>query len=274
MIEDHYKTKILPAGAHLKTADRSAMSSLGKATLHLHIANFKFSHKFIICDKPPDKDILFDIDIQKRYSQSYSWDVDKQLFIQRESSFLTYTRNSEQQHNIAVVKSALKIPLRHNGIIPVTIKGHNLKAPVGYFISNQHINKRLDLSIHVIDGIYNIKDRLTLHIFVANYTNKHITFNKGQCIGHIDPSIEHMPQTAINSLTTQKILDEQVQPDIFTPPIHTLLDDVRKSLNQLLETFESHFTQDEKVLEPLISLKCKVTWVIHNLSCRGHTPLL
>ena len=138
-------------------------------------------------------DILFAIDMQKRYSLSYSWDADKQLFIQREGSFLTYTRNCEQQHNIAVVKCPLKITPRHNGIIPVTIKGHNLKAPVGYFISNEHINRRLDPSIYLIDGIYNIKDRLTLHILVANYTNKHVTFNKGQCIGHIEPSIDHMP---------------------------------------------------------------------------------
>ena len=44
MIEDHYKTKTLPAAIHLKTANGSAMSSLGKATLNLQIANFKFSH--------------------------------------------------------------------------------------------------------------------------------------------------------------------------------------------------------------------------------------
>ena len=40
MIEDCYKTKILPAAVHLKTTDGSSMSSLGMATLHLHIANF------------------------------------------------------------------------------------------------------------------------------------------------------------------------------------------------------------------------------------------
>ena len=86
-----------------------------------------FSHTFIICDKLPDTDVLFGIDIQKRYSVLYSRDVDKQLLIQREGSFLTYTSNCEQQHNIAVVKSPLKIPPKHNGIIPVTIKGHHLK---------------------------------------------------------------------------------------------------------------------------------------------------
>ena len=82
MIEDQYKTKILPAEVHLKTVNDSVMSSLGKAILYLHIANFKFSHTFIICDKLLDTDILFGIDIQRgKYSLSYSWDVDKQLFI-------------------------------------------------------------------------------------------------------------------------------------------------------------------------------------------------
>ena len=163
----------------------------------------------------------------------------------REGSFLTYTRNCEQQHNFAVVKSPMEMLPRHNGIIPVTIKGHNLKTPVGHFISDQHINRKFDPNIHVLDGIYNITDKSTLHILVANQTNNHVTFNKGQCIGHIDPFIDHMPQTAINSLTTQRMLDKHVQPDSFTPPLNTLLDVVRKSLNQQVETFKSQFAQDE-----------------------------
>ena len=105
MIEDHYKTKILPAALHLKTADGSSMSSLGKATLHLCTPNFKFAHTFMICDNLPDMDILVCIDIKKRYSPSCSWDFNKQLFIQREGSVLTYSRNCEQQHNITVVTS-------------------------------------------------------------------------------------------------------------------------------------------------------------------------
>ena len=86
------------------------------------------------------------------------------------TTFLTYTRNCEQQHNIAVVKSTFKIPPRHNVIIPIMIKGHDLKAHIEYFISNQHANKGLDPNIHATDAIYNIKDRSTFHILVANYT--------------------------------------------------------------------------------------------------------
>ena len=72
MTEDCYKTKALPAAVHLKTADGSSMSSVGKATLHLCIARFKLSHIFIICDKLPETDTIFSIDIQKKYSLLYS----------------------------------------------------------------------------------------------------------------------------------------------------------------------------------------------------------
>ena len=215
IIENCYKAKILPAAVNLKTADGSSMSSLGKAMLHLHTANFKFSHTLIMCDKLPDT--LYQ-DLQ------------------------TATLHCSNE-------ISLKKPPRHNSIIPITIKGHNLKAPVRYFISNQHINRTLDPSFHVIDGIYNIKDKLTLHVLVANYTNKCITFNKGQCIGHTETSIDHMPQTSLNNLTTQKMINKHSQPDSFTHPLHTLLCDVRKSLNQLLETFKLQFAQDETSTE-------------------------
>ena len=94
---------------------------------------------------------------------------------------------------------------------------------MAHFISNQHTNKGLDPNIYVIDGIYNIKGRSTLYILVVNYTNSHDTFNKGQYIGHMEPPIDHVPQTPVNSIITQKMIDEHVQPDAFTPPIHTLL---------------------------------------------------
>ena len=41
------------------------------------------------------------------------------------------------------------------------------------------------------------------------------------------------------------MIDEYVQPDSFTPLLHTLPDDVRKSLNQFLEIFKSQFAQDD-----------------------------
>ena len=115
----YYKTSILPIAIHLKTADGSAMSSMGKVMLHLDIADFKFSHTFIICDKLPETDFLFGVDLHKRYLLSYCWDPDRQLFIQREGTCWTYTRNSKQCQNIVVIKSTLKILPRYNGNIPI-----------------------------------------------------------------------------------------------------------------------------------------------------------
>ena len=188
---------------------------------------------------------------------------------------MTYARNGAQQHNIIVVRSTLKIPPRHNGIIPITKKGCNLKVPVGYFISNQYSSRALNPNIHVIDVIYNIKGRLTLHMFVANYTNKHVTFNKGQCIGHIEPSIDHMPQTSINSLTTQKMIDEHVQPDTFTPPLHILPGNVRKHHSfKCWRNLNSNLCRMKQVLAQHISQKYKLKQVTQNRSCRGYTTSL
>ena len=129
MIEDHYKTLILSATLNLWTADGSPMSSMGKATLHLWIEDFKFSHTFVICDKLPEADFLFRIDIQQLYSLSYCWDSDRHLFIQREGSFLTYTRNKEDLHNSTSQIYAEDYP-RHNGAVPIKFRGHNLQDQV------------------------------------------------------------------------------------------------------------------------------------------------
>ena len=42
-------------------------------TLHLRITDFKFTHNFIVCDRLPDTEIMFGIDIQKKLLQSYAW---------------------------------------------------------------------------------------------------------------------------------------------------------------------------------------------------------
>ena len=44
------------------------MTALGMTALHLRIAEFKFTHNFVICDRLPDTEIIFGIDIQKVFS--------------------------------------------------------------------------------------------------------------------------------------------------------------------------------------------------------------
>ena len=59
----------------------------------------------------------------------------------RRKVFLTYTRHCEQKANVIILKSTLKIPPRHNGIIPMKIKGHTIKGHMAYFISDQDSKK-------------------------------------------------------------------------------------------------------------------------------------
>ena len=58
-IEDCYKTCIQPTTAKLNTADGSPMSAIGTMALHLRIAEFKFTHNFIICDQLPEMELIF-----------------------------------------------------------------------------------------------------------------------------------------------------------------------------------------------------------------------
>ena len=136
------------------TADGSPMTALGMTALQLRIADFKFTHNFIICDRLPDTEILFGIDIQKKISLSYVWDKEKNCYIQKGGRFLTYTRNCEQKATIGIVKTTLKIPPRHNGIVPIKIKGH-----MAYFVSDQDSTKGKDPIINIINGIHNIKGK-------------------------------------------------------------------------------------------------------------------
>ena len=141
MIEDHYRTSVTPTAIQLRTADRSPMSFMGKANLHLWIADFKFSHGFIICNRLPETDFLFGTDLQKWYSLPYYWDSDRQLFIQREGSFLPYTRNREGLHNIAVVKSTLNIPL--DTMVPYQLGSRDMiKRTKWYILSAINIQRR------------------------------------------------------------------------------------------------------------------------------------
>ena len=109
---------------------------------------------------------------------------------------------------------------------------------MAYFISNQHTKKELKPNIYVLDGIYNIKGKLALYIMVPCYTNMHITFNKGQPLGHIGQP------TSVNSVITQKRMDDQIKPDTFTPPLHNLSSKVKRSLDEFLESFKSQFMKD------------------------------
>ena len=71
-IEDCYRTPIQPTTAKLSTADGSPMSAIGMTALHLRIAEFKFTHNFIICNQLPETELIFGIDIQGKFSISFA----------------------------------------------------------------------------------------------------------------------------------------------------------------------------------------------------------
>ena len=158
-IYDSFKTPIQPTTTKLNIVDRSPTMVLGMTALHLRIAYFKFTHNFIIHDRLPDTEIIFEIDVQKKFSISYAWDKERNCYIHKESRFLTYTRNCKQKVTMGIVKSTFKIPPRHNGIIPIKIKGHSITGHMAYFISNQDSTKGKDPNINIVNGIHNIKGK-------------------------------------------------------------------------------------------------------------------
>ena len=53
------------------------MTALGMTALHLRIADFKFTHNFVICDRLSDTELILGIDVQKKFSISHAWEKKK-----------------------------------------------------------------------------------------------------------------------------------------------------------------------------------------------------
>ena len=88
-----------------------------------------------------------------------------------------------------------------------------------------------------------------MNILVSNYTNKHIAFNKGEYIGHLETTIEEIPRTTespdaptTHSITTEKMTWQKVGLDTFKPPIKQ---HIETRLTALLKEYDSQFVQDE-----------------------------
>ena len=91
LIDESFKTPIQPTTTTLNTTDGLPMTALGMTALCLRIAKSKFTYNVIICDRLPDTEIIFGIDVQKKFSLSYTWDKEKNCYIQKDGRFLTYT---------------------------------------------------------------------------------------------------------------------------------------------------------------------------------------
>ena len=145
----------------------------------------------------------------------------------------------------------LKIPLQHNGVVPIKITGPVIKEHMAYFITDENSTKGRDPNINIINDIHKIKGKKTVNILVSNFTNKHITFNKGEYIRHLEPAITDDTTTddskyhSTNSITLQKMMAEQVQQDIFDPSHHKLKPSIQSRLDTLLKEYETQFAKDE-----------------------------
>ena len=113
---------------------------------------------------------------------------------------------------------------------------------MAYFISNQDSSKGKDPNINIINGIHNIKGKTSVNILVSNYTNKHITFNKGEYTSHLEPTMEEILQTiespdapTTHSITTEKMTLEKVEPDTFKLPCHKQKQHIETRLTTLLK---------------------------------------
>ena len=97
----------------------------------------------------------------------------KNCCIQNVGKVLTYTQNCEQKATVGIVKSSLKIPPRHNGVVPIKITGQTIKDHMAYFITDENSAKGRDPHINIINDIHCIKGKTSVNILVSNYTNKH-----------------------------------------------------------------------------------------------------
>ena len=58
-INNSFKTPIQPTTAKLNTANGLPMTALCMTAQHLRIADFKFTHNFVICDRLPENGNYF-----------------------------------------------------------------------------------------------------------------------------------------------------------------------------------------------------------------------
>ena len=133
---------------------------------------------------------------------------------------------------------------------------------MAYFITDDNTSKGKDPNINIINSIHKIKGKTSVNILVSNYTNKHLTFHKGEYVRHLEPTImddntiDQRETHQTNSVTLKKMMAETVTPDTFNPPCHELSKTVQNELNILLWEYESQFTKDETSIgtTPLTSM--------------------
>ena len=245
LMPDTLKTAITLPGEleTLTTADSSPMHVVGHATITIHLKNLRITHHFIVVESLMT-DVILGIDFQREYRISYDWDEDKQCYTRHKGHLVCYTEDMESGINQVSVAKTIRIPPKHNGVISVSIKGHDIKSPTACFIRSQYT----DTDVKLVDGVHDISCNTTLQVLVINNSNHHVNFPKGMKIGHLEPPIDDLTQISINSATTQRRLPETVKPDSFTPLKYQLEPTIQQQLDFLLRTFKDQFAKDKTTI--------------------------
>ena len=96
--------------------------------------------------------------------------------------------------------------------------------------------------------------------FLSLITQKHLTFHKGEYIGHLKPvvldSTDQKDIHHVNSVTLRKMMSETVTPDTFNPLQHEFSIAVQDDLQLLLQEYKSQFAKDKTTIgtTPLTSM--------------------
>ena len=120
---------------------------------------------------------------------------------------------------------------------------------MAYFLTDDNSTKGRDPNINIINDIHMIKGKTSVNILVSNYTSKHITFNKGEYIGHLEPAlhddttIDKSEAHSTNSIMLQKMMAEQVKLDTFDPSCHKLKPGIQNKFDVLLKEYKSQFAK-------------------------------
>ena len=188
--------------------------------------------------------------------------IRKEIVTYKKRKFLVYTHACDHKATIGTVKSTLRIPSQHNGVVPIKISGPIIKTHMAYFLTDDNTPNGKDPNINIISGIHKIKGKTSVNVLVSNYTNKHLMFHKGEYIGHLEPAvmdtntIDQKETHQTNSITLKKMMAEMVTPDTFNPPHHELSTAEQNDLDLLLLEYKSQFAKDETSIgtTPLTSM--------------------
>ena len=124
-------------------------------------------------------EIIIGIDTQKKSSISYVWDKAKKTVTCKEVENSSHTQALWTEATIGIVKSTLKIPPQHNGVIPIKITGQAIKEYMAYLITDEDSKKGRDPNINIINNIHNIKEKTSVNVLVSNYTINVLCSTKG-----------------------------------------------------------------------------------------------